>query len=205
MHSVNNQPCLSNGCKRENGINFFVISQSHANKQAASVSEGRLRFLDLIFTDWFSIPSVLPESGRARHDAPCGSQCGWPLPAHGVSGFPHGRKCSHTGQNAPSGCRLVLFTKRLGASTNHLCAGTSRPARRTEGFGPRTRQPDARTGGLALHTDGLRPRTDKFAPCRDNLKRCRGRLEPRTDDLWPRTDKPKSCRDEVVCRREGIF
>ena len=120
-------------------------------------------------------------------------------------GSPHGGFVLRTGQNAPSGCRLVLFTSRLGVSTNHRCARTSRPARRTEGFGPRTRQPDARTGGLALRTDGRRPRTDEFAPCRDNLKRCRGRLEPRTDDLWPRTDKPKGCRDDVVCRREGIF
>jgi hypothetical protein len=127
------------------------------------------------------------------------------IPAHGAAGSPHGGFVFRTGQNAPSGCRLVLFTSRLGVSTNHLCAGTSRPARRTEGFGPRTRQPDARTGGLALRTDGRRPRTDEFAPCRDNLKRCRGRLEPRTDDLWPRTDDSKGCRDDVVCRREGIF
>src|ERR1035437_2392406 len=120
-------------------------------------------------------------------------------------GSPHGGFVLRTGQNAPSGCRLVLFTSRLGVSTNHLCARTSRPARRTEGFGPRTRQPDARPGGVALRTDGRRPRTDEFAPCRDNPKRCRGRLEPRTDDLWPRTDKPKGCRDDVVCRREGIY
>src|ERR1035437_9526159 len=90
--------------------------------------------------------------------------------AHGAAGSPHGGFVLRTGQNAPSGCRLVLFTSRLGVSTNHLCARTSRPARRTVGFGPRTRQPDARRGGLALRTDGRRPRTDEFAPCRDNLK-----------------------------------
>src|ERR1019366_3370995 len=29
MHSVNNQPCLSNGCKPENGIILFVILACH--------------------------------------------------------------------------------------------------------------------------------------------------------------------------------
>src|SRR5665811_1450602 len=48
--------------------------------------------------------------------------------AHGAAGSPHGGFVFRTGQNAPSGCRLVLFTSRLGVSTNHLCARTSRPA-----------------------------------------------------------------------------